>query len=164
MAGAGHPVTNCMSALVFVDTNVFVCRHDSGDPARQARADEWIAHFAHSRTGRLSFQVLQELYVTLTAKARIGIAPSEAREIVQDLAVWQPVAIDLGILERAWHIQDGHSVSWWDAVIVAAAQSLRCSILLTEDLQHGHAFGEVRVVDPFRSGEVGVGEIVGGWG
>lgn len=102
-----------MSALVFVDTNVFVCRHDSGDPARQARADEWIAH-------------------------------------------------DLRILERAWHIQDGHSVSWWDAVIVAAAQSLGCSILLTEDQQHGHAFGEVRVVDPFRSGEVGVGEIVGG--
>ena len=64
------------------------------------------------------------------------------------------MAIDLRILERAWHIQDGHSVSWWDAVIVAAAQFQGCSILLTEDLQHGHAFGEVRVVDPFRSREV----------
>ncbi|MYG35849.1 MAG: PIN domain-containing protein, partial [Gemmatimonadetes bacterium] len=55
-----------MSELVFVDTNVFVYRHDRGDPAKQARADEWIAHLARSRTGRLSFQVLQELYVTLT--------------------------------------------------------------------------------------------------
>lgn len=100
--------------------------------------------------------------MTLTAKARIGVAPSEAREIVQDLAVWQPVAIDLGILEWAWHIQDGHSVSWWDAVIVAAAQSLGCSILLTEDLQHGYGFGEVRVVDPFRSRELAPAEIVAG--
>lgn len=153
-----------MSALVFVDTNVFVYRHDRGDPAKQARADEWIAHLARSRTGRLSFQVLQELYVTLTGKARIGVAPTEARGIVQDLTVWQPVAIDLGILERAWHIQDGHSVSWWDAVIVAAAQSLGCSILLTEDLQHGHAFGEVRVVDPFRSRELAPAQIVGAGG
>ena len=151
-----------MTALVFVDTNVFVYRHDRSDPAKQVRADEWIAHLARARTGRLSFQVLQELYVTLTGKARIGFDPSEAREIVRDLTVWQPVAIDLKILERAWHIQDGHSVSWWDAVIVAAAQSLGCSILLTEDLQHGHAFGEVRVVNPFRLMERAPREIVGG--
>ena len=153
-----------MSALVFVDTNVFVYRHDRSDPAKQARADEWIAHLARSRSGRLSYQVLQELYVTLTGKARIGFDPSEAREIVRDLIVWQPVGIDLRILERAWHVQDGHSVSWWDAVIVAAAQSLGCSILLTEDLQHGHAFGEVRVVNPFRSRERTPEEVVGGGG
>jgi len=55
-------------------------------------------------------------------------------------------------------------VSWWDAVIVAAAQALGCSILLTEDLQHGHAFGEVRVVDPFRSRELAPAEIVGAGG
>ena len=153
-----------MTALVFVDTNVFVYRHDRGDPAKQARAEEWIAHLARSRTGRLSFQVLQELYVTLTGKARIGFDPSEARGIVRDLAVWQPVAIDLGILERAWHIQDGHSVSWWDSVIVAAAQSLGCSILLTEDLRHGHEFGEVRVVNPFRAMGRAPGEIVAAGG
>lgn len=113
--GADPPGKNCMTALAFVDTNIFVYRHDRGDPARQACADEWIAHLARSRTGRLSCEVLQELYVTLTAKARFGFDPAEAREIVRELAVWQPVAIDLKILERAWHIQDGHSVSWWDA-------------------------------------------------
>lgn len=153
-----------MTALVFVDTNVFVYRHDRGDPAKQARADEWITHLVRSRTGRLSFQVLQELYLTLTGKVRIGFDPLEAREIVRDLTVWQPVGIDLRILERAWHVQDDHSVSWWDAVIVAAAQSLGCSILLTEDLQHGHEFGEVRVVNPFRSRGRAPGEIIGPWG
>lgn len=140
-----------MAALVFVDTNVFVYRHDRSDPDKQACADEWITHLVHSRAGRLSSQVLQELYVTLTGKTRIGFDPSEARAIVRELAVWQPLVIDLRILERAWHVQDGHSVSWWDAVIIAAAQSLGCSILLTEDLQHGHEFGKVRVVNPFIS-------------
>ena len=153
-----------MSALVFVDTSVFVYRHDRSDPAKQVRADEWIAHLARTRSGRLSYQVLQELYVTLTGKARTGFDLSEAREIVRELTVWQPAVIHLRILERAWNVQDGHSVSWRDAVIVAAAQFLGCSILLTEDLQHGHAFGEVRVVNPFRSRERTPGEVVGGGG
>ena len=140
-----------MAGLVFVDTNVLVYRHDRSDPDKQACADEWITHLVRSRTGRLSLQVLQELYVTLTGKKRIGFDPSEAREIVRDLTVWQPLVIDFRILERAWYVQDGHSVSWWDAVIVAAAQSLGCSVLLTEDLQHGHEFDRVRVVNPFVS-------------
>ena len=70
------------------------------------------------------------------------------------LAVWRPVTVDLAILERGWHIQERHLLSWWDALIVAAAQSCGCSVLLTEDLQHGQIFGRVRVVDPFRSPEL----------
>ena len=53
-------------------------------------------------------------------------------------------------MERSWLLQQRYSLSWWDALIVAAAQSCECSVLLTEDLQHGQIFGEVRVVDPFR--------------
>ena len=65
------------------------------------------------------------------------------------LAVWQPVAVDLSTLERAWFLQDRFSVSWWDALIVAAAQKCECKVLLTEDLQHGQEFGGVQVVNPF---------------
>jgi predicted nucleic acid-binding protein len=60
-----------------------------------------------------------------------------------------PVLIDVAILERAWLLEDRHAVSWWDALIVAAAQACECNVLLTEDLQHGQTFGAVRVVDPF---------------
>ena len=70
---------------------------------------------------------------------------------MRDLAVWQPVAIDLAILERGWLLQNRYSLSWWDALIVAAAQSSGCSALLTEDLQNGQRFGGVRVIDPFAS-------------
>ncbi|WP_428277116.1 PIN domain-containing protein [Candidatus Palauibacter sp.] len=140
-----------MIAQVFVDTNIFVYRHDESDPSKQACAEEWIVFLARSRTGRLSFQVLQEFYVTLTRKERLAFDPTEVREIVRDLIAWRPVATDARILERAWVLQDQHAVSWWDALIVAAAQSCGCSILLTEDLQHGHDFGGVRVINPFRT-------------
>ena len=140
-----------MTAPVFVDTNVLVYRQDGSDPTKQSRADDWIAHLARLRAARISFQVLQELYATLTRKLKPGFDAEEAQGIVRDLAVWRPVVVDLAILERGWLLQQRHSLSWWDALIVAAAQSCACSALLTEDLQHGQIFGQVRVIDPFAS-------------
>ena len=46
-----------MTGPVFVDTNVFVYRHDASEPAKQARAPQWIALLAVRRAGRLSFQI-----------------------------------------------------------------------------------------------------------
>ena len=138
-----------MIGPVFVDTNVFVYRHDSSDPSKQACAEQWIRLLVHNRSGRLSFQVLQELYVSLTHERRLNFGRSEAQEIIKVLATWQPVAADLAMLNRAWGLQDRFSLSWWDALIVAAAQTCECKILLTEDLQDGQEFGAVRVVNPF---------------
>lgn len=141
-----------MTGLVFVDTNVFVYRHDDSVLAKQSRAEQWLSFLVGSRTGRLSYQVLQELYAILT-RPRLSFDRSEARRIVQLLSVWQPLQIDLGILERAWQVQERHAVSWWDALIIAAAQASECAVLLTEGLQAGQVFGGVRVVDPFASAD-----------
>ena len=140
-----------MTGPVLIDTNVFVYRHDSSNPSKQARAEQWIRLLVRGRSGRVSFQVLQELYATLTRGRRLNFDRSEAREIVEALAVWQPVAIDLATMRRAWFLQDRFSMSWWDALIVAAAQICECEVLLTEDLQHGQQFGAVWVVNPFAS-------------
>lgn len=145
---------------VFVDTNVLVYRHDSSDPAKQARADDWYAYLWRSRSGRLSVQVLQELYATLTRKLKPGMESPRARRIVRALGAWEPLGIDLATIERAWILEQRNSLSWWDALIVAAAQTTGCRILLTEDLQDGQAFGEVRVVDPFASADRSPEEIV----
>ena len=140
-----------MTGPVFVDTNVFVYLHDDSEPQKKTRADEWISLLVRDRSGRVSFQVLQELYSTLTSKRRLKVDVAEARLIVRELAVWQPVAIDLAMLKRAWVLQDRFPLSWWDVLIIAAAQTCECKVLLTEDLQHGQEFGAVRVVNPFAS-------------
>ncbi|MDE0204509.1 MAG: PIN domain-containing protein [Candidatus Tectomicrobia bacterium] len=137
-----------MIGPVFVDTNVFVYRHDNSVPAKQSCAEQWIRFLAESRTGRLSYQVLQELYATLT-RPRLKFDHSEARRIVRLLSAWQPLAIDLGVLERAWRVQEHWVVSWWDALIIGAAQASECPVLLTEDLQAGQVFDGVTAVDPF---------------
>ena len=140
-----------MTGPVFVDTNVFVYHHDLSDPVKQRLAAQWIEWLAITRTGRLSFQVLQELFATLTRTRGPSFSPSEAREIVETLAVWRPIQTDLALLQRGWAIQERYRLSWWDSLIVAAAQASACRILLTEDLQDGQVLDGVRVVDPFAS-------------
>ena len=140
-----------MIAPVFVDTNILVYLQDGSDPARQSCAESWITFLADHRLARISFQVLQELYATLTCKLEPRFEVEEAKEIVRELSVWQPVVIDLVVMEKAWFLQQRYSLSWWDALIVAAAQTCECSTLLTEDLQHDQVFGPIRVVNPFGS-------------
>ena len=42
-------------------------------------------------------------------------------------------------------------VSFWDSLIVAAAEQANCSVLFTEDLNDGQSIRGVRVVNPFKT-------------
>jgi predicted nucleic acid-binding protein len=136
---------------IFVDTNVLVYARDASDMGKHAIAAAWMEHLWTSAGGRLSVQVLQEYYVTVTRKLDPGLSAEEAREDVRDLAAWRPLRIDQPIVEAAWRTEDRYGLSFWDSLIVAAAQAAGCEALLTEDLQHGLDIDGLRVVDPFRT-------------
>ncbi len=51
--------------------------------------------------------------------------------------------------EQDMRIQDRYQLSFWDALIVAAARSASCRYLLTEDLQANQDLDGVLVVNPF---------------
>ena len=109
----------------------------------------WMAHLWSTRTGRLSYQVLQEFYLTVTAKLRPGLDPENARKDVRSLLAWEPIVVNDQVLENAWLVQDGYQISWWDALVVSAAQLGDCRYLLTEDLQENQKFGSLRIINPF---------------
>lgn len=134
---------------VFVDTNVLVYARDASEPEKQARAREWMQHLWEKGSGRLSLQVLEEFYVTTTRKLKPGLKREDARADVLDLLAWRPVLVDGDVVEAAWSIEDRFRLSFWDALVVAAAHRAGCGHLLTEDLQNGADFDGVRVVDPF---------------
>jgi predicted nucleic acid-binding protein len=134
---------------VFVDTNVLVYARDASEAQKQERALAWVEHLWRTREGRLSYQVLEEYYVTVTRKLRPGLPPADARADVRALVAWGPVVVDADVLESAWRLESRWRLSFWDAAILAAARSAGCGQLLTEDLEHGRTMGGVRVVDPF---------------
>lgn len=137
-----------MTELVFVDTNVFIYALDQTDADKQNSAQTWRAELWRSRRGRTSFQVLQEFYAKAVSKWPTAI--DMARAEVRDLLAWRPLAVSGAILQESWKVQDRYRLSFWDALIVAAAKAASCKYLLTEDLQPDQRLGDVVVVNPFR--------------
>jgi predicted nucleic acid-binding protein len=136
-----------MTAPVFVDTNVFLYAIDQADLKKQQAARAWREELWRNRLGRISFQVLQEFYAKALGKS--PEARQEMRAEVRDLLAWRPVTIDSAILEQGWKLQDRFQLSFWDALIVAAAKAAGCRYLLTEDMQANQDLDGLRLINPF---------------
>jgi predicted nucleic acid-binding protein len=101
------------------------------------------------QTGRTSIQVLSEYYVTVTRKLKPGLKPDDAWDDVQALMAWEPQQIDRELLLAARDVERRYRLSWWDSMVVAAAQLQSCDVLLSEDLQDGLVAGTVTIRNPF---------------
>jgi predicted nucleic acid-binding protein len=109
---------------IFVDTSVLVYRFDAAKPGKQGTADAWLARLWETRSGRLSYQVLREFYVTVTKKLTKVLDRNQARRAVRSLMAWNPVPSNDRIIETAWDLEDRFSLSWWDALIRPARISV----------------------------------------
>jgi predicted nucleic acid-binding protein len=102
-----------------------------------------------SRNGALSVQVLQELYVTVTRKAVPPLPPEQARTIVDRLTLWpvvEPSARDvLDAIDNSVRWQ----ISFWDAMLLTAANKAGAAVLWSEDLNSGQVYSGVTVRNPF---------------
>jgi predicted nucleic acid-binding protein len=149
-----------MSAPVFVDTNVLVHGIDARDARKQSLAEEWLAYLWQRGIGRTSVQVLNEYLVTVTRKLRPALTLEQAWPRIRALRAWDPRPTDAATMEHARELVRAHELSWWDALIVAAAQLQGCAVLLSEDFQDGARFGAVTVRSPF---VLAVGEPLAGY-
>jgi len=133
--------------LKFTDTNLFLYAFDDSEPMKKSLAEEWLSSLWNGLTGRISFQVLHEFYSVIRRKR--PQESDDARLFIRDLLRWHPISQDGATIEAAWRIQDRYQLSWWDSLIVAAAQAQDCRYLLSEDLQHEQSFDSVTVLNPF---------------
>jgi predicted nucleic acid-binding protein len=137
---------------VFVDTNVFLYAFDDGDLAKQQRARQWISECWVRRCGRVSTQVLNEFYSNARRRFATAISAGDARAEVRRYQAWSPWLIDQPTIESAWAVESRYQINYWDALMVAAAQHQACTLLLTEDLQHGQCIDKLQIVNPFLVG------------
>lgn len=138
-----------MSGSVFVDSNVLVYARDMTEGEKQQTAADWIRHLWIERSGRLSAQVLNEFYVTVTRKLSPGLTREDAWDDVCAFLSWEPQAITPELLRWARGVEARHGLSWWDSMIVASAQMQGCGLLLSEDLQDGWVCDGLIVRSPF---------------
>ena len=135
----------------FCDTNVLIYAYDRAAGAKWARARQLVDRLGTEHVGAVSVQVLQEFYVTITRRGTPPLSPEAARAIVEDLTAWRVVE------PRARDVRDAIDgsvrwrVSFWDAMLLVAANRAGASVFWSEDLNDGQLYGSVTVRNPFRA-------------
>jgi predicted nucleic acid-binding protein len=134
---------------IFADTNLLLYVRDAREPAKQARAIAWHDRLWRDASGRTSAQVISEYYVNLKRDAGARMSAEQAWSDASRYLAWKPRAVDGEVLSAARAVERRYKISWWDSLIVAAAQLQGCELLLTEDLQDNGVYGTVTVRSPF---------------
>ena len=138
-----------MSDNIFFDTNILVYGFDASDPRKHEISSHLIIQAFEQGTGVISAQVLKEFYITVTKKIARTMAPDKAEQVIRDFALWRVVETNVPLILRGIRIHMENRISFWDAMIVAAAKKADCPILYTEDLGHGVIIAGILVHNPF---------------
>ena len=134
---------------VFFDTNIVVYTYDEDAPSKRDVARMMMKDSLVAQTGVVSGQVLGETYVTLTKKLKVPV--EDARDEIRRLSDFHVVDISPSLVLRATEIQEDHQLSYWDSLIIAAAEFASCDTVWSEDLSDGQSYGSVTVRNPFAS-------------
>jgi predicted nucleic acid-binding protein len=128
----------------FFDTNILIYAFAADDP-RSARAEALIAD-----GGVIGVQVLNEFTNVTRRKLRWQWEQIESAITVIEELLGPARPLTTAVHARAVVVARDQELSFYDALIVAAAFDAGCQILYSEDLQHGQKFGALKVVNPFR--------------
>jgi predicted nucleic acid-binding protein len=136
-------------SLTFIDTNVLVYAYDADAGDKHSKAQAVVRDCWESETGAISTQVLQEFYVTVTRKLPKPITKQDARVVMQTYEAWPVYRPSTADIIAASELEQQHSLSFWDALIIIAAQKSGASTLISEDLQDGRQIDSLKIVNPF---------------
>ena len=143
-----------MSDKTFVDANILIYAYDADAGSKRTAAAALLEDLWAQRSGVLSTQVLHEFYVNVTRKIAVPLSKSSARAVVDAYAPWC-VNTTPAETSAAFRIEDEAQISFWDALIVAAARKAGAVRIVSEDLNAGQTIAGLRIENPFTRSRLG---------
>ena len=132
-----------------MDTNILVYSMDGSNLLKQQTCRRLLREAATQNTGVISTQVMQEFYVAATSKLRAD--PLIVKDILRSFGRFEIVVVLPSLIKEAIDCSIIQRLSFWDALIIVAAESANCETLLTEDLNNGQVIRGVRIENPLLS-------------
>jgi len=135
-----------MKDKTFIDTNVFIYAYSKTEPEKKNIALEILKSYDVI----ISTQVINEFIWVMNKKFSVQIEKlmNLSNKLFQKFKV---VLIYETTIKKALNLAVDHKYSYWDSLIVASALENNCSILYTEDLQHGQVIEEkLKIINPFK--------------
>ena len=136
-----------MTGKYFVDTNILLYSVDLKAGVKREIARALLDDRQAEPLKVVSTQVLQEFYAVATRKLRVDRA--RIRQAMDSMCDLEVVQVDVPLIREAIDCSVLNNISFWDALIVSAARKAACSVLWTEDLNHGQVINGVRIENPF---------------
>ncbi|MCK4764182.1 MAG: PIN domain-containing protein [Candidatus Aminicenantes bacterium] len=131
---------------IFIDTNILVYSMDNNEPGKKEKCRTILKSIKKEHTGVISTQVLQEFYVTATKKLKVD--PFIAKNILHSFEHFEIVTLNIDIIKEAVDCSILNKISFWDSLIITAAEFSRCEQVWTEDLNSGQVIRGVKIYNP----------------
>jgi len=141
--GLTEPIQTTMNKIA-VDTNIMLYALDSFDLNKQKIAIQLLADQPYFCSQNLSEFIN-------VCQRRWKWPKQNVADVVQTyLEQCSYVAVTENIISSGISIMKKHDFQLFDSIIVAASLDAGCSILYTEDIQHGQVIGDtLKIVNPF---------------
>jgi predicted nucleic acid-binding protein len=136
---------------IFIDTNLIVYTLDKSNANKQERARTVIREIVDVHLPVISTQVIKEIYVVAINKMKAD--PIIVKNIIHNFRNMEIVTNDIELIEQAIDISVISQVSFWDSLIIAAAEKAKCEYIFSEDLNPGQTYRGILVVNPFETGD-----------
>ena len=134
---------------IFIDTNILVYSLDKFEQEKQRKCRELLKTLTGEFQGVISTQVMQEFFVASTTK--LGADVLIVKDILHSFERFETIIITPQIIEEAIDCSIINQLSFWDALIIAAAESAKCEKLWSEDLNDGQLIRGVRIENPLKT-------------
>lgn len=139
-----------MKDRFFLDTNIFAYSFDTNSPSKSRQAQELIFQGIETHKGVISYQVIQEFFNTAFRKFSDPMQFADAEQYLQKIfQSFQVIHSSSELFSQALQLKEKHLLGWYDSLIVAAAIESQCTVLFTEDFNHGQKFGKLQIRNPF---------------
>lgn len=139
-----------MSANYFIDTNIFVYCFDTTEPEKLRISNELIERGLSEGEGVISFQVIQEFLNVALQKFTVPLTMEDALTYLDSILMpLFSVSPEIDIYRDACNVKVTTGFSFYDSLILAAALKAGCSVLYSEDFQHGFTLDNLTIVNPF---------------
>ena len=133
----------------FLDTNILIYAMDQADQCKKLRARNLLCSIVdEGHIGVISTQVLQEFYVASIRK--LNLDPVQVKAIMHTFDEFEVVTVTSHLIREAIDCSIINRLSFWDSLIIIAAEVAHCEKIWTEDLNDGQIIRGVRVENPFR--------------
>lgn len=133
---------------IFIDTNILVYTVDRSNLKKLSKARDILESIISKDIPVISTQVLQEFYSATTVKLKLD--KIIAKNIIHNFRNMEIVQVDLGIIEQGIDVSILSQISFWDGLIVAAAEHANCNTIYSEDLNDSQTIRGIKIVNPFK--------------